>query len=743
MSFKVTRRKFLQTASLAAASIPLAKVVAAETGFVKNPFTPSGSFADTQTVTGGVCEMCFWRCQLVGKLRDKKLVKLEGNPKSIDNGKSICARGNAGIKLLYDPDRLKFPLKNVGERGKPVWKQISWEEALDECGARLKGVQEKYGSHGIAMFPHGASAKYPMDFFEKVVGTHNVSEASFFQCRGIRDSAYMATFSVPPDESVDMANARAILLIGCHFGENVHVSHVKSYLKGLENGAKLIVVDPRYSASAAKSHVWVQIKPGTDTAFLLAVMNYLVEKDRYDKQFVAAHCVGFAQFKHGISHASLDWAAKICDVPARQIQEVAELLAANAPNVSIHPGRHVSWYGNDFQRVRAQACLTAILGAIGVKGGFVKPKGVKVKAISWPKGEHGGAHNLLLLADQYHYSPPGTPTELIRDACISGKPYPIKGCVIWGQNLLQTIPSQQKTIAAMKQMDFVMCVDIMPTDITMYADILLPEPCYLEKYDFIKTGTQWNFADKHQQYIAPRMPLVDAMFERRDGVWIMNEIAKRMGYEDKIPVNSLEEKVNKELAAVSLSIEQLKKEEGIHIQDGKDPYGVAEDFEVLLYNEDLEENGYPALPTYIPVEEPPQGFSRLVYGRAPVHTFNRSQNNVWLHQAMPVNPVWLNDEIAGKMGLQEGDEVGLVNSDGIMSSSKTVVKVTPGIRKDTVYMAHGYGSKNPLLTVGARAGVDDQELITRLAIDPETGCNGMRNNFVKLVKDGKVLDIPA
>ena len=110
---------------------------------------------------------------------------------------------------------------------------------------------------------------------------------------------------------------------------------------------------------------------------------------------------------------------------------------------------------------------------------------------------------------------------------------------------------------------------------------------------------------------------------------------------------------------------------------------------------------------------------------------------------MPVNPVWLNDEIAEKMGLQEGDEVGLVNSDGIMSSSKTVVKVTPGIRKDTVYMAHGYGSKNPLLTVGAKAGVDDQELITRLAIDPETGCNGMRNNFVKLVKDGKVLDIPA
>ncbi|MBI5558796.1 MAG: molybdopterin-dependent oxidoreductase [Deltaproteobacteria bacterium] len=743
MSCKVTRRQFLQTASLAAASFPLTKIVSAETGFARTASPPPGSFEGTRTVTGGVCEMCFWRCQLVGKIRDNRLIKLEGNPKSIDNGKSICARGNAGIKLLYDPDRLKYPLKNVGERGNPQWKRISWEEALNECGARLKAVQEKYGGHGIAVFPHGSSAKYPMDFFERVVGTPNISEASFFQCRGIRDSGYMATFATAPDENVDMANAKAIFLLGCHFGENVHVSHVKRYLKGLEKGAKLIVVDPRYSASAAKSDIWVRIKPGTDTAFLLAVMNYLVERDKFDKKFVAAHCVGFQQFKSGISHASLDWAAKICDIPVQQIREVAELLASNAPHVAIHPGRHVSWHGNDFQRLRAQACLTALLGAVGVQGGFVKPKALKVKGISWAKGGEGVEHNLRLLADKYPYSPPGTPSELIRDACLTGKPYPIKACVIWGQNPMQSIPNQQRTMDALKQMEFVLCVDIMPTDITMYADILLPEASYLERFDFIKTGTQWNLADKHQQYVAPRMPLVDAMFECRDGVWITNEIAKRMGHGDKIPVNSLEEKVNRELGAVNLSIDQLRKEEGIHIRDGQDPYGVADDFEVQLYNEDIADNGYPGVPTYIPVEEVPKGFTRLVYGRSPVHTFNRTQNNVWLHHAMPVNPVWLNDEVAEKMGLRDGDEVSLVNSEDIKSTTKTVVKVTPGIRKDIVYMYHGYGSRNSLLSVGAHAGIDDQELITKLAIDPETGCHGMRNNFVKFVKDGKVLDIPA
>jgi thiosulfate reductase/polysulfide reductase chain A len=730
---------------LAAVSIPLSKVVSADTGFVQSPLEPKGSLHE-ETVTGGICEMCFWRCQLIGKKREGRLIKLEGNPKSIDNGISICARGNAGIKLLYDPDRLKYPLKNVGERGKPVWKRISWDEALAECSTRLKGVMDKYGPHGISVFPHGSTAKYPMHFFERTVGTHNVSEASFFQCRGIRDTAYIATISKAPGEKVDMPNAKVIFLLGSHIGENIHVSHVKSYIKGLQNGAKLIVVDPRYSAAAAKSDIWVKIKPGTDTAFMLAIMNYLIKNNKYDEEFIDEYADGFDEFSEGIKDWSLEKAAQECDVPVEQIKEVAELLAANAPNVSIHPGRHVSWYGNDFQRQRSLACLTALLGAYYVKGGWVPGKNPKVGAVSWAKNDHGIEHNLNYDEDEeliYPYTPPGTPTELIRDAALTGKPYPIKGCVIWGQNPIQTIPGQEKMKEVLRQMDFVMCVDVMPTDATMYADILLPEVSYLERYDLVKTGTQWDFSEKHQQYIAARMPLVEPMFERKDQVFITNAIATGLGFKDQIPVKTVEEMVEKNLEVAGLSLAQLKKEDGIHIRDGKDPYGVPEDFEVLLYNEDIEDAGFPGIPTYIPVDQPPAGYARLLYGRVPVHTFNRSQNNVWLHNAMPQNPVWINDETATKLGLKDGDTVGLVNSEGFKSRTTTTLKVTPGIRKDSVYMAHGYGSANPLLSVAVNAGVDDQSLITKLAVDPETGAHGMRNNFVKLIKDGKVLDIPA
>ncbi len=738
MAMKLTRRTFLKTASIAAASIPLSRVAArAESGVVKAPLVAPGAFKDTQTVVGGVCEMCFWRCQLVGKIRDGRLLKLEGNPKSIDNGVSICARGNAGVTMLYDPDRLKYPLKNVGKRGEPKWEKIGWEEALNICGEKLKGIVDKYGAKSLAIFPHGSSAKYPMDFFERTVGTTNISEASFFQCRGVRDTAYLATLEVAPNEEVDMPNAKVIFLTGSHIGENIHVSHVKRYLKGLERGAKLVVVDPRYSASAAKSDIWVQIRPGTDTAMLLAIMNYLIENNKYDADFVEEHGEGFDEFAKGIKEWTLEKAATECDVPASQIKEVAELLAANRPNVSIHPGRHVTWYGNDFQRERALACLTGLLGAIGVKGGFVQAIGPKgLKSTTWPHLEHEDKGDLREMADLYHFHPPGCPTDLIRDAAISGKPYPIKGCVAWGQNMIQTIPGQELTIQMLEQMDFVLCVDVMPTDVTMYADILLPDCSYLEKYDLIKTGTQWDFAEEHKQYIAPRMPLVTPGFERRDTIYTVNEIAKRMGYGDKIPIATQEELMAKSLAGVGLTLDQIRKEGGIHVQPGKDPYGVNENQVVLFYNQDMADEDYPAIPTYIPVDRPPAGFMRLLYGRTPLHSFSRTLNNAWLIHEAPINPVWVNDKVAARLGLKDGDKVRLVNQDGKESNTTTIVKVTPGIREDAVYMYHGYGLKSKEMTLAVGKGIDDTSMMTKIAVDPETGAHGMRNNFVKIVKVG-------
>ncbi len=755
MALKMTRRKFLQTASLATASIPLAKVVSAESAFIPGQFAAPAGFSGTKTVYGGVCEMCFWRCQLVGKTRDGKLVKLEGNPKSIDNGKALCARGNAGLKLLYDPDRLKFPLKNVGERGKPQWKRISWDEALDECAKKLGGVMKTHGPQGIALWYHGASAHYPKAFME-FLGVPNNCEPAFYQCRGQTAMAMLGTLGFVPNEDVDMANAKAMLLIGSHIGENIHLSHVRNFIKGKENGAKIIVVDPRFSASAAKGDIWVKIKPATDTAFLLAVMNHLIEKGIYNKKFVAASCNGFEKFKKGISAMTVKKAAEICDVPAAQIVQVAEILAANAPNVAVHPGRHATWYGNDYQRIRAHACLAALLGAFDVPGGIQRLNRMDTGHVHWPEREFDDDYDpedyaLAEMVEKYPFRPPGTPTDMIRDTMISGKPYPIKAMVVWGSNPIKTFPDQELTMKALKNMDFVMVTDVTPTDITMWADILLPEACYLERYDHIEKGTQWNCSDKPRQFVAARMPLIDPMFERKDPVWIINSLAARMGFKDAIPVKNQEEYVDHCLEEADLSLAKLRAQNGIYIQDGESSYlepGEISEFDtdsekIELYLEALAEEGFSPVPIYTPAPEPPRGFARMIYGRSPVHSFNRTQNNAWLNHEMPENPVWLNDESAKKMGIKDGDRIFLENQDGKRSSSSSVIKVTPGIRKDVIYLAHGYGSYNPEMKSGFNKGIDDNELNTRTVIEPETGCCGMRINFVRLVKDGKVMNIPS
>lgn len=155
------------------------------------PVAPQGSMGARETTS--VCEMCFWRCPIVGKVREGKLIKIEGNSRSPVNGRRVCARGNSGVQLLYDPDRIKYPMKRVGARGKGKWARISWDEALDEIAHNMDKVRKKYGPHALAFFDHGASAEHLRKIFINL-GTENyTSEPAFFQCVGPAALAYLET----------------------------------------------------------------------------------------------------------------------------------------------------------------------------------------------------------------------------------------------------------------------------------------------------------------------------------------------------------------------------------------------------------------------------------------------------------------------------------------------------------------------------------------------------------------------
>ena len=229
------------------------------------------------------CEMCFWRCGVMAEVAGGKLLKLQGNPHHPMTQGKLCARGNAGVALLNDPDRLKYPQIRTGERGEGKFKRVSWDEALDFLAARLKELKQKYGPESVALFPHGVHSGFFATLM-KAYGTPNSAEPAFAQCRGPRDIGYQLTFGRPVNspEPVDLEESKCIVLIGSHIGENVFTSQVTAFAEGLARGAKLIVVDPRFSTAASKATFWLPIKPGTDTALLLAWMNVVISEKLYD-----------------------------------------------------------------------------------------------------------------------------------------------------------------------------------------------------------------------------------------------------------------------------------------------------------------------------------------------------------------------------------------------------------------------------------------------------------------------------
>jgi thiosulfate reductase / polysulfide reductase chain A len=327
--------------------------------------------------------------------------------------------------------------------------------------------------------------------------------------------------------------------------------------------------------------------------------------------------------------------------------------------------------------------------------------------------------------------------ELI-EPIITGKPYPIKGLVVYGTNLFHTIPNVPRTKEALKKLDFVLVIDVLPQDHIPWADVVLPEATYLERYDEL-----WACSHK-TPYVALREPAIAPLYDTKPGWWMARELGNRLGLEDFFPWKTAEEYINTRLSSLGLSIEKLRAMGGVMVQNGK-PY--LEDFEaekaspfatasgkIELFSEAMVKVGHPGLPSYEPTADAPAGMLRLVYGRSPVHTFGKTQNTPVLSELMPENALWINSDVAAGLGFKDGDKAMLQNQDGARSGPVQVM-ATQRIRKDVVYMVHGFGHDAPGMKRAHKRGASDTALETKYVLDPISGGAGMRVNFVKLVKE--------
>ena len=725
----VSRRKFLK---ISAATISVAAAGSAIGKEAEAIGSASGKGSKGVQRIPTYCDICFWKCGAIASVKDGALWKVEGNPEDPLSRGRLCPRGTGGVGAHYDPDRLKSPLIRKNERGREEWVEVTWDEAFAHIADKLQKIKAQYGPEAVALFAHGIGG----NFFKhtmKAFGTPNIAAPSFAQCRGPRDVGFRLTFGedVSSPERTDIRNSQCLVLIGSHLGENMHNSQVQEFAEAVENGASIIVVDPRFSVAASKAKFYLPIKPGTDLALLLAWMNVIVSEGLYDKEYVKNYGFGFEQFVAGLAVYTPEWVYPETGINPELIRKTAREMARYRPATLVHPGRHVTWYGDDAQRSRAIALLNALLGSWGRKGGFYYPVSMDVPGYpypAYPKSVKGTVDNP---GKKYPFAHE-TITTGIREATITGKPYPIKSWFVYATNLIHALPNEAETIKAIQNLDLLVVVDVIPSEITGWADVVLPESIYLERYDDI--NVEW-FRDP---FVALRQPVVESPHEQKPNWWMAKKLAEKLGLGSYFPWKDIEEYINHRLTAAGLSFEELKKK-GI-LPGAKQPNyfdeGVPAQFstpsgKIEFYSLQLANAGFDPVPKYNRPAPGPSGSFRLLYGRSPVHSFSRTQSNHILTDMMAENEVWINADVARCMELKSGDYVRLKNQDEIISN-RVKVKATERIRPDCVYMVHGFGHNSRGLKHAYQKGASDAQLLTRFVTDPLMGGTSMNVNFVTI-----------
>ena len=769
---KVSRRKFLATsgsaiaATMVASNLTTLKAVAS--GGHNTP-VPKGEVGEKFVPSS--CEMCVNKCGLLAHVVNGKIKKLNPNPKFFKSRVMLCARGNAGAEEPYNPERLKKPLKRVGKRGENKWQEISYDEAYKMLAENLAELKKKYENRSSVVF--ASSEGFQEHMFNYLVGaygsTNTVRHPTL--CLSSTIQGWSSVFGGFPD--VDVLNSEFILMFGANRAQSIVTPDSIDFQKGRPKGQKIVYLDPRFTATAAKADKWYPVKPGTDLAFILAVTNVVIEENLVDKEFVDKFTHGFAELAEHVKQYTPEWAEKECDIAASEIRWTAREMAKAAPRAAVYPGRRTSWYVNDVYFRRACGILSAIMGCWDTPGAVCPKAPVPLKKfdVMFPffemtegrvdVGSFGKFKNSLpederassLPADEVSYLGEKDGSWLrLRDAVLAEKPYPVKGLVVYKQNLIEAVPNRQKTYKFLDQMEFICAIDIQMSEIANYADLVIPESTYLERWDVVHSLSGiWPIATFRQPAVKPVYD-TKSMFDIAGGV--MNEMLKIESlWDDADPEEveafkeevvegifgqPIEEYIKYQVSDYPGAYERLINEGVFYLSD-KPTYGKttagAPKFKtrtgkIELYNVKYPLKGLDPLPVYKKPRQPEAGKYRFILGRHAWNTHTGTQNNEYLWEIQKENELWINTQEALKLGIRNGEYVVVKSSVG---EQKIKAFVTEKIRPDCVSYVHGFGRDSQGLSYVYKKGASQAEILEDY-LEPISGNAAMHETFVTVSK---------
>ena len=474
-------------------------------------------------VVPGGCNICFNACTVKYHVRDDRVVNVLGNEEDPVFQGRICPKSQMTLQLYNNPLRLTQPLKRVGERGSGQFQPIGWAQAMDEIAARMSAVRDQHGSEALAIHAGTRTGVLNilgfMPMFARLWGTPNTATTEPF-CDAGKVVALQLTQGSTNLGNIYTGDDIGSAAMYVYFGDNqaetrpVNFGMVNDWR--VNNGARMIVVDPRLTATASKADLWLPIRPGTDMALALGLIHHLFAAGLHDRDFCQAWLLGWEQWRDYV-HAkgySADWAAGVTGLDPDRIRELAEEIA-RADGCMLFASRGVNQHTNSAQTNRVLMFLAAITGNWGRKGGgffnvAAEPdwKPVPIPPERLPSG----------IRPAVSKNPAGWLPAMLKD-----RPYPIRA-LITGNNPLAQWPGQTGVRRALAGLDLLVHVELFQNETSAMADYVLPATTGAEKGGISRLAEDrrivWNDA------------LISGPGEARSDHWIWIELGKRFGFDD-------------------------------------------------------------------------------------------------------------------------------------------------------------------------------------------------------------------
>ncbi len=685
-----------------------------------------------------VCGMCTVRCPIMVEVKNGEIQFLQGNPHIPAMKGSICPRGAAGKALIQDYERLQTPLIRDGRRGEGKWRKVGWDEAMDEVANRLKSVISEHGARSIAFSDRGGPFRELHQAFMRGLGSPNYTNHDSSCARNVQHACMSVTGVGRKELLYDFKNARHVVLQTRNIFEAVNVQEVNNLTDALSNGCRLTVIDIRATISASKADRFMLVRPGSDYALNLAVINELMMSRLFDADYAARWIKDLGQLGEFVRPYTPEWAEPETGIPAGEIRQFVRELAAAKPAVIWHPGWMTSRYMDSFYVCRTIYIINALLGAIGAKGGLPFPnkpsevgrKGLKKLVDLVPKPTEKRADGVGWRYKHFDGGP-GL-AHLIFDAMESADPYPIKAYIAYRHDPLMGFPDPDRLLQKFQKLDLLVAVSFTWSDTAWYSDIVLPLSPYLERESIIacKNGLKPYFFVR-QRALAPR-------FDTRADWEILCGLAQRLEIKE-LTFDSIRAIWDYQLKDTGVKVDDFNATGFVNLADAP-KYADPESYKfptpsgkIEVISEKLEKQGIPSLKPYAPPQRPPQGQFRLTFGRCALHTQGHTVNNPILFEQMPENILWINDKAAAALKIGDGERVS-VERNGYAET--IAAKLTPLIHPEAVFVVHGFGHRLPVESRALGKGLADNRFMQGgLDLwDPAGGGIAMQEHFVRVAK---------